>query len=428
MHMRTKALVLRAVDYKESDKILTLLTQESGKLTASARGCRKKGSPVAAGVQLLAWSDLVLYEYRGRWTVKEAAVEREFLGLRRDVERLALACYFAEAAEALAVEDVPAPELLSLVLNSLYALDQMPQKPLALVKAAFELRLMCAAGYEPILDGCAVCGAERPEEPRFHLREGALHCAKCRGGVGEGISMPVSPPVLAAMRHVVCGDARRLFSFRLDSGALEELAGVLKDTNAMVLSDEIYAELTYGQKHVSPANLPELYDRTIVVNGFSKSHAMTGWRMGYVCAPKPIIQCLTKLHQFGIMSAPTVSQYAAIEAMRNGDRDIEHMREEYDSRRRYLVENLRRIGLSCFEPKGAFYVFPDIRSTGLTSNEFCERFLREERVAVIPGSAFGPGGEGFVRACYAASMKDISEAITRMDNFLTNLRRSQGRG
>ena len=214
----------------------------------------------------------------------------------------------------------------------------------------------------------------------------------------------------------------------LERADLEALAGVLKDTNAMVLSDEIYAELTYGQKHVSPANLPELYDRTIVVNGFSKSHAMTGWRMGYVCAPKPIIQCLTKLHQFGIMSAPTVSQYAAIEAMRNGDRDIEHMREEYDSRRRYLVENLRRIGLSCFEPKGAFYVFPDIRSTGLTSNEFCERFLREERVAVIPGSAFGPGGEGFVRACYAASMKDISEAITRMDNFLTNLRRSQGRG
>ena len=208
---------------------------------------------------------------------------------------------------------------------------------------------------------------------------------------------------------------------------LEALAQVLRDTEIMVVSDEIYAELTYGQRHVSMANLEEMRDRTIVVNGFSKSHAMTGWRMGYVCAPKPIIQCLTKLHQFGIMSAPTVSQYAAIEAMRNGDRDIEHMREEYDSRRRYLVENLRRIGLSCFEPKGAFYVFPDIRSTGLTSNEFCERFLREERVAVIPGSAFGPGGEGFVRACYAASMKDISEAITRMDNFLTNLRRSQGR-
>ena len=208
---------------------------------------------------------------------------------------------------------------------------------------------------------------------------------------------------------------------------LEAIAQVLKDNDIMVISDEIYAELTYGQRHVSPANLTQLYDRTVVVNGFSKSHAMTGWRMGYVCGPAPILQQMLKLHQFGIMSAPTTSQYAAIEAMRNGDRDIEHMREEYDSRRRYLVENLRRIGLSCFEPKGAFYVFPDIRSTGLTSNEFCERFLREERVAVIPGSAFGPGGEGFVRACYAASMKDISEAITRMDNFLTNLRKKQAR-
>ena len=196
----------------------------------------------------------------------------------------------------------------------------------------------------------------------------------------------------------------------------------------MVLSDEIYAELTYGQKHVSPANLPELYDRTIVVNGFSKSHAMTGWRMGYVCGPEPVIQQMLKLHQFGIMSAPTTSQYAAVEAMRNGDPDIEHMREEYDRRRRYLVENLNRIGLSCFEPKGAFYVFPDIRSTGLSSEEFCERFLMEEKVAVIPGNAFGPGGEGFVRACYAASMKDIAESIARMDNFLTNLRRKQGRG
>ena len=214
----------------------------------------------------------------------------------------------------------------------------------------------------------------------------------------------------------------------LERADLEALAGVLKDTNAMVLSDEIYAELTYGQKHVSPANLPELYDRTIVVNGFSKSHAMTGWRMGYVCGPAPILQQMLKLHQFGIMSAPTTSQYAAVEAMRNGDPDIEHMREEYDRRRRYLVENLNRIGLSCFEPKGAFYVFPDIRSTGLSSEEFCERFLMEEKVAVIPGSAFGPGGEGFVRACYAASMKDIAESVARLDNFLTNLRRKQGRG
>ena len=208
---------------------------------------------------------------------------------------------------------------------------------------------------------------------------------------------------------------------------LEAIAQVLKDNDIMVISDEIYAELTYGQRHVSPANLTQLYDRTVVVNGFSKSHAMTGWRMGYVCAPQPVIAAMTKLHQFGIMSAPTTSQYAAIEAMRSGDEDIAHMREEYDSRRRYLVEGLRRIGLPCFEPKGAFYVFPDIRGTGLTSDEFCERFLMEEKVAVISGAAFGPGGEGFIRCCYATSMKDIAEALTRMDNFLTNLRKKQAR-
>ena len=207
---------------------------------------------------------------------------------------------------------------------------------------------------------------------------------------------------------------------------LEAIAQVLKDNDIMVISDEIYAELTYGQRHVSPANLTQLYDRTVVVNGFSKSHAMTGWRMGYVCAPQPVIAAMTKLHQFGILSAPTTSQYAAIEAMRSGDEDIAHMREEYDSRRRYLVENLNRIGLDCFEPKGAFYVFPCIRSSGLSSDEFCERFLREEKVAVIPGTAFGPGGEGYVRACYASSMRDLTESISRLDNFLQNLRRKQG--
>ena len=213
----------------------------------------------------------------------------------------------------------------------------------------------------------------------------------------------------------------------MERADLEAIAQVLRGTDIMVVSDEIYAELTYGQHHVSPANLPQLKDRTIVVNGFSKSHAMTGWRMGYVCGPAEIIQQMLKLHQFGIMSAPTVSQYAAIEAMRNGDRDIEAMRDEYDGRRRYLVEGLRRIGLPCFEPKGAFYVFPDIRSTGLSSDDFCERFLMEEKVAVIAGSAFGAGGEGFVRCCYATSMKDIAEALTRMDNFLTNLKKKQAR-
>jgi aminotransferase len=209
----------------------------------------------------------------------------------------------------------------------------------------------------------------------------------------------------------------------MDKSNLEQIADVLRGTEIMVVSDEIYAELTYGQRHVSMANLPDMYERTIVINGVSKSHAMTGWRIGYVCAPKPVVAAMTKLHQFGIMSAPTVSQYAAIEAMRNGDPDIEHMREEYDGRRRYLVEGLRRIGLDCFEPKGAFYVFPCIKSSGLSSDDFCEQFLMQEKVAVISGSAFGAGGEGFVRCCYATSMKDIAEALTRMDNFLTNLKK-----
>lgn len=214
----------------------------------------------------------------------------------------------------------------------------------------------------------------------------------------------------------------------MERADLEAIAQVLEGTDIMVVSDEIYAELTYGQHHVSIANLSGMKERTLVVNGFSKSHAMTGWRMGYVCGPAEVIRQMLKLHQFGIMSAPTVSQYAAIEAMRNGDADIERMRDEYDGRRRYLVEGLRRIGLPCFEPKGAFYVFPDIRGTGLSSDDFCERFLMEEKVAVISGSAFGQGGEGFVRCCYATSMKDIAEALTRMDNFLTNLKKKRDRG
>ncbi len=200
---------------------------------------------------------------------------------------------------------------------------------------------------------------------------------------------------------------------------MQALAQVLRGTNIMVIADEIYAELTYGQKHFSIANIPDMYERTIVVNGFSKAYSMTGWRMGIVCGPKEIIGAMTKLHQYGIMSAPTTSQYAAIEAMRNGDEDIEHMREEYDSRRRFMLDGFHKMGLECFEPKGAFYMFPCIRSTGLTSEQFCEQLIREEKVAVIPGSAFGPGGEGFVRACYAASMQNLAEALRRIERFIS---------
>ena len=224
MHITTMALVLRTVDYKETDKILTLLTRDQGKLTASARGCRKKGSAIAAGCQLLAWAEVVLYDYQGRWSVKEAAVERLFQGVRDDIERLALGCYFAEVTELLAVEGEENPELLSLILNSLHALDKLPEKPLPLVKAAFEWKAMALAGYEPLIDGCAVCGAHPSENPRFHLREGVLHCAKCRGEVGEGISMPLSLPALAALEHIVHGDPKRLFSFRLEGEPLKELA------------------------------------------------------------------------------------------------------------------------------------------------------------------------------------------------------------
>ncbi len=202
---------------------------------------------------------------------------------------------------------------------------------------------------------------------------------------------------------------------------LEAIWEVLKGTDIVVLSDEIYAELTYGPHHTSPANIAGLRDRTIVVNGFSKCYAMTGWRLGYVCGPKEVISHLLKLHQYGIMSAPTMSQYAAIEALRNGDPDIEAMKTEYDERRRFLVSGLRKIGLDCFEPRGAFYVFPSIKSTGLCSDEFCEKLLVAEKVAVISGTAFGPGGEGFVRMCYAASIADIQEALVRIERFIKSL-------
>jgi len=199
---------------------------------------------------------------------------------------------------------------------------------------------------------------------------------------------------------------------------LEAIAEVLRETNILVIADEIYAELTYGAHHVSIANIPDMIERTVYVGGFSKSHAMTGWRMGYACGPVDIIAQMLKIHQYAVMSSPTTSQYAAIEAMSKGDGDVQSMKREYDQRRHLLYSGLREIGLECFEPKGAFYMFPSIKSTGLTSVEFCEQFLLSEKVAVIPGSAFGPGGEGFVRICYASSMEKISIALERMEKFV----------
>lgn len=203
---------------------------------------------------------------------------------------------------------------------------------------------------------------------------------------------------------------------------LEEIAGVLRDTDIMVLSDEIYAELTYGsQKHVSFATIDGMWERTITVNGFSKAFAMTGWRLGYAAGPREIIAQMVKIHQFAIMSAPTTSQYAAVEAMRSCDSDIEEMKAQYDMRRRLLVDGLNRLGLTCFDPEGAFYVFPSIQKTGLASLAFCERLLQEERVAVVPGDAFGASGEGFVRISYSYSLDHLIEALKRIEAFMGRL-------
>lgn len=201
----------------------------------------------------------------------------------------------------------------------------------------------------------------------------------------------------------------------------EALVPIILKHGLILLSDEIYAELTYEGRHFSPAALPELYDRTIVVNGMSKAYSMTGWRLGYACAPKPIMEVMLRIHQYAIMCAPTTSQYAAIEAVTNGDDDIEKMKEEYNGRRRFLVEGLRQIGLPCFDPLGAFYAFPCVKGTGLSSEEFAERLLRAQKVACIPGNAFGESGEGYLRLCYASSMENLKISLDRIDRFLQTL-------
>jgi aminotransferase len=203
---------------------------------------------------------------------------------------------------------------------------------------------------------------------------------------------------------------------------LEAVAKVCIEKDIYVMSDEIYAELTYKEEHVSIASLPQMKERTLLINGFSKSHAMTGWRLGYVCGPARIIAQMTKIHQFAIMCAPTMSQYAAVDAMKNGDADVEMMREAYNQRRRFLLNAFREMGLECFEPYGAFYVFPCIKEFGMTSDEFANRFLQEEKVAVVPGTAFGDSGEGFLRISYAYSIEKLKTAMEKLERFITKLR------
>ncbi|MBE5828959.1 MAG: aminotransferase class I/II-fold pyridoxal phosphate-dependent enzyme [Butyrivibrio sp.] len=202
---------------------------------------------------------------------------------------------------------------------------------------------------------------------------------------------------------------------------LEEIAKVVIEKDLYVISDEIYGELTYSGKHVSIVSLPGMKERTILINGFSKAYAMTGWRLGYACGPAKIMEQMIKIHQFAIMCAPTTSQYAAVEALKNGDDDVAMMREQYNHRRRYLLNEFERIGLPCFEPYGAFYVFPCIKKFGMSSDEFCTRLLKEEKLAVVPGTAFGDCGEGYIRVSYAYSLENLKAAMERLERFISKL-------
>ncbi len=214
----------------------------------------------------------------------------------------------------------------------------------------------------------------------------------------------------------------------LEREDLEAIAKVVIEKDIFVISDEIYSELSYKREHVSIACIPGMQERTVLINGFSKAYAMTGWRLGYACGPVQIVKQMLKIHQYAIMCAPTNSQYAAVEALRNGDEDVARMREAYDQRRRYLMHRLREMGLKCFEPFGAFYVFPGIQEFGMSSEEFANRFLEEEKVAVVPGTAFGKCGEGYLRISYAYSLEDLKKALERLARFVEKLRKEQGKG
>jgi aminotransferase len=258
--------------------------------------------------------------------------------------------------------------------------------------------------YEPVtqLAGGVPVIIETKAEDDFKLTPAQLKAA-------------ISPKTKALILPYPCNPTGGI----MEKEDLEAIAEILKETNILVISDEIYSELTFGGKrHVSIASIDGMWERTVVINGFSKNFSMTGWRLGFACGPEPILQQITKIHQFAIMCAPTTSQYAAIEALRSCDDAVAAMIEEYDMRRRLMVDGFNRIGLTCREPSGAFYAFPSIASTGLTSEEFCEKLLYSKEVAVVPGTAFGKGGEGFIRASYCYSTQHIEEAIRRMGEFV----------
>lgn len=266
----------------------------------------------------------------------------------------------------------------------------------------------CFVCYEPLvtLSGGVPVIIETKEEDLFRLTPEALKAALTPKTKLLILPFPNNPTGAVMPRE-----------------DLEKIADVLRGTNVLVLSDEIYAELTYGARHVSIASLPGMRERTLLVSGFSKAYAMTGWRLGYLAAPADMVKEIFKIHQYGIMCAPTTAQFGAIEAMQNGDGDIAEMVAEYDRRRKYLVKRLRELGLTCFEPQGAFYVFPNISEFGMTSEKFCEKLLYDYRVAIVPGTAFGKSGEGFARISYAYSVSHLDKALDRMTQMLQELRK-----
>ena len=346
-------------------------------------------------------------DFKTPWAVREAGIESLEHGRTRYTSNAGLKELRAGIARYLdrrmGLKYDPAKEVLVTVGGS-EAIDMCIR---TLVQPGDEVIIPepCFVCYEPIttLSGGVPVHVACHQEDEFRLRADALKAA-----ITPRTKLLIMPfpnnPTGAVME-------------RAD---LEAIAEVLRGTDIMVLSDEIYAELNYGlQNHVSIATLPGMAERTVVVNGFSKTYAMTGWRLGYACGPAPIIKIMTKIHQSAIMSAPTTSQYAAITALKDCDGEIERMRNEYNMRRRLVVKSFNDMGLSCFEPRGAFYAFPCIKSSGMTSEEFCTKLLEQKHVAIIPGNAFGASGEGYARVSYAYSVEHLMEALRRIREFLS---------
>ena len=348
-------------------------------------------------------------DFKTPWAVREAGIESLELGHTRYTSNAGLKELRIEISRYLERRFGLRYDPMSQVLITVGGSEAIDMCIRTLVQPGDEVIIPepCFVCYEPIttLSGGVPVPVPCRAEDAFRLRAEALAAA-----ITPRTKLLIMPfpnnPTGAVM----------------EKEDLEAIAQVLRGTNIMVLSDEIYAELTYGlQPHVSIASLPGMAERTVVVNGFSKTYAMTGWRLGYACGPAPILQVMTKIHQSAIMSAPTTSQYAAITALRDCDLEIDRMRDEYNMRRRLVVRSFNEMGLHCFEPRGAFYAFPCIQSAGMTSEEFCTRLLEKKHVAIIPGGAFGASGEGYARVSYAYSVEHLTEALKRIREFLQQL-------